>query len=149
MSNSVNPILLRPVLGIVLPIDSVLLKMEQLMSWLQSGHHAVSFFPSGSNYSICKTTQECASDTERLCDAIVLIINYLSLLFCDSGRLGKLQLFYKQEAGDMEGPLYLGGNWGGEPQDSAQFHRDTTGNKTGSNVDCKLKREAQIIKIMI
>ena len=36
ISNSVNPILLRPVLGIVLAIDSVLLKME-------SGHRAVSF----------------------------------------------------------------------------------------------------------
>ena len=36
-SNDVNPILLRPVLGIVLNIDSVLLKMEQLMSWIQSG----------------------------------------------------------------------------------------------------------------
>ena len=36
-SNDVNPILLRPVLGIVLNIDSVLLKMEQLMSWTQSG----------------------------------------------------------------------------------------------------------------
>ena len=45
MSNNVNPILLRPVLGIVLAIDSILLKLEQLMSWLQSGHHAVSFFP--------------------------------------------------------------------------------------------------------
>ena len=45
MSNSVNPILWRPVLGIVLAIDSVLLKMEQLMSWLQSALHAVSFFP--------------------------------------------------------------------------------------------------------
>ena len=45
MSNSVNPTLLRPVLGIVLAIQSVLLKMEQLMSWLQSVHHAVSFFP--------------------------------------------------------------------------------------------------------
>ena len=45
MSNSINPILLRPVLGIVLAIDSVLLNMEQLMSWLQSGHLAVSFFP--------------------------------------------------------------------------------------------------------
>ena len=32
MNYSVNPILLRPVLGIVLAIDSVLLKMEQLMS---------------------------------------------------------------------------------------------------------------------
>ena len=45
MSDNVNPILLRPVRGIVLAIDPVLLKMEQLMSWLQSGHHAVSFFP--------------------------------------------------------------------------------------------------------
>ena len=53
MSNSVNPILLRLVLGIVLAIDSVLLKMEQLMSWLQ----------------------ECASDTKRFCDSIMLIIN--------------------------------------------------------------------------
>ena len=51
MSNSVNPILLRPVLGIVLAVDSVLLKMEQLKSWLQSGH------PSGGSYGICKTTQ--------------------------------------------------------------------------------------------
>ena len=38
------PILLRPVPGIVQTIDSVLLKMEQLMSW-SSGHLAVSFFP--------------------------------------------------------------------------------------------------------
>ena len=45
MKNSVNPILLSPVLGTVLAIDSVLLKVEQLMSWLESGHHAVSFFP--------------------------------------------------------------------------------------------------------
>ena len=35
--SDVNPILLRPVLGIVLNIDSVLLEMEQLMSWTQSG----------------------------------------------------------------------------------------------------------------
>ena len=45
MSSSVNPILLRPVLGIVLATDSALLKKEQLMSWLQAGHHAVSFSP--------------------------------------------------------------------------------------------------------
>ena len=32
MSNNVNSILLRLVLGIVLAMDSVLLKMEQLMS---------------------------------------------------------------------------------------------------------------------
>lgn len=45
MSNNVNPVLLRPVLGIVLAIDSVLLKTEQLMSWLQYGHHTVSILP--------------------------------------------------------------------------------------------------------
>ena len=45
MSNIVNLILLRPVLGTVLAIGSGLLRMEQLMSWLQSSHHAVSFFP--------------------------------------------------------------------------------------------------------
>ena len=39
------PIFLRPVPGIVQATDSVPPKMEQLMSWLQSGHHAVSFFP--------------------------------------------------------------------------------------------------------
>ena len=43
MGNSVNPILLRPVLGIVLAIDSLLLKMDKFMSQLSSGHHAVSF----------------------------------------------------------------------------------------------------------
>lgn len=45
MSNRVNPTLLRPVTGTVLTIDSGLLKMEQLMSSLQSGHHSVSFSP--------------------------------------------------------------------------------------------------------
>ena len=44
MNNSVNPILLRPVLGILLAINSVRLKMEQFMSWLQSDQDAVSFF---------------------------------------------------------------------------------------------------------
>ena len=44
MSNSINPILLRPVLGIVLAVDSVLLKTEEIMSWMQSGHHAATFF---------------------------------------------------------------------------------------------------------
>ena len=58
-------------------------------------------------------TQECASDTEGFCDSIVLLINCLSLLFCDSGKPGKFQLFYKQEAGDMEGPWYCAGLVGG------------------------------------
>ena len=56
MSNNVNPILLRPVLGIVLAIDSVLLRLEQLMSWLQSGHRAVSVFTSGGSFSMCEAT---------------------------------------------------------------------------------------------
>ena len=34
MSNSVNPILFRPVLETALTIDSALLVMEQLKSWL-------------------------------------------------------------------------------------------------------------------
>ena len=38
-----NHIHLRPVLGIVLDIDSLLLKMDKFMSQLSSGHHAVSF----------------------------------------------------------------------------------------------------------
>ena len=37
----INPILLRQVLGIVLATELVQLKMEQLISWLQSGYHAV------------------------------------------------------------------------------------------------------------
>ena len=44
MSDSVNPILWRPVLGAVLVTDSVLFKTEQQQSRVWSGHHAASFF---------------------------------------------------------------------------------------------------------
>lgn len=44
LRNSVNLVFLRPVLGILLAIASALLKMEQIMSWWQAGHQAVSFF---------------------------------------------------------------------------------------------------------
>lgn len=44
MRNSVNLVFLRPVLGILLAIASALLEMEQIMSWWQAGHQAVSFF---------------------------------------------------------------------------------------------------------
>ena len=40
--------------------------------------------------------------------SIVLIIKCSSLLFCDSAKSERLQLFYKQGAGDIEGLLYLG-----------------------------------------
>ena len=88
MSNSVNPILLRPALRTVLATDPVLLKMEQFLSWLQSGHRAVSFFPLVAVNGICKATQECASDTE----------------FVTQGALGDFSF----SSGDMEGTLYLG-----------------------------------------
>ena len=63
MRNGVN---ILAVLGTVPATDSVSLKMEQLMPWLRSGQHAVSVCPSGGSYSIWKTTQECASDTESV-----------------------------------------------------------------------------------
>ena len=45
VSISVSPLLLKPVLGIVFAIDSVLLKLEQLMSWLQTDIMELTFFP--------------------------------------------------------------------------------------------------------
>lgn len=103
MSNSVNPILLRPVLEIVLAIDSALLKMELLIPWLQSGHQAISYFPSCGSCTICKTTQKCVSDIK---DSVTLL--FLSLyFFCDSRRPQRLQLFYKEGAGNTVGPWSL------------------------------------------
>lgn len=58
--------LLRPFLGFVLVLDSVPLKVEQLISWLPSGPQKVWLFPSGDSYSICKTTQEQASAAESV-----------------------------------------------------------------------------------
>ena len=45
MRNNANPILWRLVPGIVLVIDPVLLKVQQLVPWVQSGLHAVSLSP--------------------------------------------------------------------------------------------------------
>ena len=66
-------------------------------------------FSSGDSYTICKTIQACASDTERFCDSLVLIINCLSLIFCDSGKPERLWLFYKQEVGARRGLCNLEG----------------------------------------
>ena len=44
-SSNVNLLLSRPFLGLVLVLDSVLLKVEQLTSWLQSGPQKVWLFP--------------------------------------------------------------------------------------------------------
>ena len=55
---------LRPVLRTALAMASVLLKMERLMSRLQSGHHAVTIFPLVAVTVFIKTTQ--ASDPESV-----------------------------------------------------------------------------------
>ena len=86
------------------------------------------------SYNIYKTTQKCVSETERFCDSVVLITNYLSLLFCDSGGLRNFNFSGKKYAREMERSLSLGGGQEGL-QDSTQFHKGTTGNKIGSNVD--------------
>ena len=102
VSNNVNPIFLRPVLGIVPAIDSVL-----LWKWGHLCHSyslVLKLFHSGGSCRVGETTQECASDTE----SVTLIINCFSLLFCDLGRPGRVQFFYKQEAEDMEKPWNLG-----------------------------------------
>ena len=59
MSCSVNPVLLTLVLRIVLGTNSVLFKMEQFISWLPSGHLAVSFFPSDGSYVRAQSLQLC------------------------------------------------------------------------------------------
>ena len=50
----------------VLGIDSVWLKMVQLMSELESSHHAVSFSPLVAAVVSVKKTQGCASDPETV-----------------------------------------------------------------------------------
>lgn len=95
MSNSVNPILLWWVLRTVLIIDSVLLKIEQFMSCLQSGHPAVSFILLA---AVTVSIKHLRSLPQTLLEPVLLWL-----------RPGRLHLCYKQEAEDMEGPLYLGG----------------------------------------
>ena len=87
MSNNVNLTLLRQVLGILLAIDSALLNMEQFMSWIQSGYHVVSF---SSMVAVIGSVKQ-----HGVCDSVILIINCLSLLFCESRKHASFQLFYK------------------------------------------------------
>ena len=106
MSNSVNSILLRPFIGTVLAIDSVLLERKQFMSWLQSGHYVFSFFLLLAVMVSAKQVRN-MHQTLSLCDSIVPIISSLNLLLCDFGMPERLQLFYKQEARGREDPLHL------------------------------------------
>ena len=66
------------------------------------------------SYNICKTTQKCVSETERFYDCIVLIINYLSLLFCDSGDLRNLNFSTNKRQGGWRDPCA----WVGVGRDS-------------------------------
>ena len=102
----------RPDLGTVQATVSVLLKMEQLVSWPQAGHHAGSF-PPGDSYGLSKATQECASEPVAQI-SVVLIINCLSLLFGDSGRPGRPDSLHTRHRGHG-GLLYLAGGAGGAP----------------------------------
>lgn len=91
VSSSVNPLLLRAVLGIVLATESALLKLKQPMSWLQSAHHAGSFSP-------LLAVRVCVKQLRSVHLTLRLELNgpnpnCWSLLFCDSGRPEKLQLF--------------------------------------------------------
>ena len=63
----------------------------------------VSFFPLVAVIVSVKQLRN-VHQTHSECDSIVLILSCLSLLFRDSGKPGRLQLFYKQEAGEMEEP---------------------------------------------
>ena len=58
MNSSVNPLLLRPVLGTALGIDSVLAQDEALYGMSAVRSSCSWPFPSGGSYSICKT-QKC------------------------------------------------------------------------------------------
>lgn len=65
------------------------------MSWLQLGHPVVRL--SDSSYSTCKATQSVHQTLERSCASVALTINYLTLLFSDSGDLGHFSYSAKQE----------------------------------------------------
>ena len=78
LSMHVNLSLLRPVLGIAVTIDSILLKSEQFMLCLQSGHLAASFpppYPPTLVAVIVSVKQLRNVHQTWVCDYIVLIIN--------------------------------------------------------------------------
>ena len=111
MGSSVNPILLRPVLGTVLAIDSELLKMEQLMSWSwsQSGHPAVRFSPL---VAVRVSVKQLRSVHQTLKDSGTLLACSLTARarsFVTRGGLGDLSF-------STDKP------WGCPPRGSAQFH---------------------------
>lgn len=91
----------------MLAINSVLLKMEQFMSWLRSGHHAISFFPPLVADIVTVKQLRNFHQTLKKLISLALIVNYLSLLFYDSGRPGDFELFYNTRGKGNEGPLYL------------------------------------------
>ena len=122
---------LSPGLVSVLVMGSGLLRTEQPVSRLQVRHPVVSVSPLRAvpapvkplrSVSVSplravtvpvKPLRSVHQTLKRSCASVILIINYLSLRFCDSGRPGTFQLFYKQEAVGEGGTLYLGRDWQG------------------------------------
>lgn len=70
MSGTVNPILRKPFVRIVLAVDSVQLQIEQFMLWLQSGHHTVSFFPL---VEVIVSAKPLRNVHQRLKDSVILL----------------------------------------------------------------------------
>ena len=66
---------------------------------------------SGGSYSICKTTQECASDTEGFGDSVILVINCCNLLPVTQGGLGDFSFSTNKRQGHG-GAFVLGGGGG-------------------------------------
>ena len=108
MSTSVNPIHLRPVLEVVLAMDSVLLKVEQLMSWLQSDHHTVSFFSLVAIKVSIKQHRNLHQTLKDSVTLVILIINCLSLLSCDS-EAWKISAFLQTRGSGQGRTFYLSG----------------------------------------
>ena len=120
MSNSANPILLRPVLGIVLTTASLLLKSDQLMSRLQSGHHVVSFVPLVAGTVSVKQLRKVLW---TLKESGTLVSWSLTAWVCSpvaQGSLGDFS-FSTNKKRDTEGALYLGARG---KQGSAWLHKD-------------------------
>lgn len=79
-----------------------------LRSFLGAVHHRLSTAQDGAVYSQLQSGLYKTSGMRSphcLCGSIVLISSCLSLLLCDSGRPGRLQVFSKKEAGQIERPL--------------------------------------------
>ena len=92
MSKSVNPILLRPVLG-TCPSHKFSTAQDGAV-YVVAAVWSSCTFPLVRVKSICRTSQELQQT--QIWNSVVLIISCLSLLFGNSRRPGRFHPFYKQ-----------------------------------------------------